>query len=304
MKKTFLTIISFSLLAFLWGSSFPVIKIGLNSAPPFLYVGIRCFFAGLAMMIIALFIEKMPDFRKTWHIFLICSLTNVTLFQAFHGIALLYLPSGLSAIIIYLQPVLTAFLAWIWLKEEMNLTKITGLFLGVAGVAIVSFEGISGAISPLGILLALGASLSWTVGTVYFKHAQDKVPVLWLVGIQFLLGGIVLLPAGFIFENWNDISWNFTFWWTASYTSLFSISLAWVLWLNLVRQGEAGRVSAYTFLTPLVAVLLGVIFLDESFTFYLAFGALLIIISIYLVNRTPVKDKSRASLGEAKKANV
>jgi O-acetylserine/cysteine efflux transporter len=290
-KKRGFTLFLFLLLSFLWGSSFPIIKIGLNYAPPFLYVGIRCLLAGIIMVMIASILEGKPHFRKTWHIFVICSLFNVTLFQGLHGVALLYLPSGLTAVIIYLQPVFTCILAWIWLKELMPLTKIIGLLIGFVGVISVSLEGISGIISPLGIGLALGASICWAMGTVYFKYAQEKVPVLWLVGLQFLLGGMILLPVGTVFENWNEISWNLEFWLTTIYTSLFSISLAWVIWLNLIREGEAGRVSAYTFLTPLVAILIGVLFLGESFTIYLAVGAILIILSIYLVNRLPKTNK-------------
>ena len=71
------------------------------------------------------------------------------------------------------------------------------------------------------------------------------------------------------------------------YASLVGTALAWGLWLGLVASGEASRASAYIFMVPVVAVLLGVLLLDETFRLVQAAGSVLVVAGIYLVNRRP-----------------
>jgi len=88
--------------------------------------------------------------------------------------------------------------------------------------------------------------------------------MLWTVGGPFLLGGICLTDLGLVLEPVSEISWVGTFVASLLYASLVGTALAGILWFGLVRAGEASRVSAYVFLVPLVAVLLGALFLGET----------------------------------------
>ena len=74
------------------------------------------------------------------------------------------------------------------------------------------------------------------------------------------------------------------------YSGLVGTGLAWVLWLGLVRAGEASRVAAYVFFVPLVSVVIGAIFLDERLNLSLLVGAALVVGGIYLANRTPARE--------------
>ncbi|MBV9455118.1 MAG: EamA family transporter [Rubrobacter sp.] len=82
-----------------------------------------------------------------------------------------------------------------------------------------------------------------------------------------------------------EISWTGTFIASRLYVSLGGTALAWVLWLGLVRAGEASRVAAYAFFVPLIAGLMGALFLGENLNFSLLVDAALVISGIYLVNR-------------------
>jgi drug/metabolite transporter (DMT)-like permease len=75
------------------------------------------------------------------------------------------------------------------------------------------------------------------------------------------------------------------------YTAFIGTALAWVLWLGLVRAGEASRVAAYVFFVPLVSVLLGALFLGETLSPLLLVGAALVVCGIYLVNRRETPEK-------------
>ena len=102
--------------------------------------------------------------------------------------------------------------------------------------------------------------------------------------MPFVGGGLVLTVLGAITEG-TDIAWTGGFVVALLYTSLIGSALAWGLWFGLVAAGEASRASSYIFLVPVVAVLLGVLLLDETFRAVQVAGSLLVVAGIYLVNR-------------------
>lgn len=122
-----------------------------------------------------------------------------------------YLPSGMFAVIVYLQPVMVGVLAWLWLGDQMSALKVTGFLAGFAGVAVASIQNLSGNASAAGLLLALGTAISWSVGTVYVKRVSGRVDFMWLAAMQCLIGGVVLTGAGSITETWSGIVWNGSF---------------------------------------------------------------------------------------------
>jgi O-acetylserine/cysteine efflux transporter len=96
-------------------------------------------------------------------------------------------------------------------------------------------------------------------------------------------------------ESPAEITLNTPFVASLLYSSLLGTAVAWLLWLGLVRAGEASRVSAYIFFVPLVAVLIGAIFLDETLSPSLLVGAVLVVAGIYLANGQPSADSSQPS---------
>lgn len=284
------TALAFITLVTAWGSAYPIMKIGLNYSPPILFAGIRTFLGGLAMTAMAVGWGGHVDLRHTWSALLISTAFNVVFFVTLQTLAVFYLPSGLAAVLIYLQPILVGFLAWMFLSESLTIAKIAGLLLGFLGVLAVSAESISGRVSFVGVVVGMFAALSWAIGTVYFKRVQDRVSTLWFVAIPFMVGSSVLLLAGSLAEAWSAITWSAPLWASLLYTSLFSVGLAWILWMGLVEAGEASRVSAYVFVVPLISLLIGTFFLHESFTPLLLLGGGLIVFGIYLVNRWSVSS--------------
>ena len=134
----------------------------------------------------------------------------------------------------------------------------------------------------------MAGALVWAIGTIAFKRNQDRVDQLWAVAIPFVGGGIVLTLVGAAFEG-IDIAWTGRFVAALIYSSLVGTALAWGLWFGLVASGEASRASAYIFVVPVVAVLLGVLLLDETFRAVQAVGSVLVVVGIYLVNRRPLR---------------
>jgi O-acetylserine/cysteine efflux transporter len=288
-KRRFV-VLAFSLLVLFWGSAFAVVEIGLYYSPPVLFAGLRAVVGGLAMVAAALLWGGSPNLRRDWPVFLLLALFNVVLFIAFQTYAIVYLPSGSAAVLVYLQPILVGFLAWLILGEKLSASKLVGLLLGFSGIVAVSSGSLSGAaqaLSPIGVILGAASALAWALGTVYFKKYEARVSTLWAVAVPFLVGGVSLTALGLAAESWDEVGWTGAFVGSLLYSSLIGISAAWVIWFALVRAGEASRVAAYIFAVPLTAVLIGALILGESLSYSLLVGAALIVCGIYLVNRLP-----------------
>jgi drug/metabolite transporter (DMT)-like permease len=288
-KRRFV-VLAFSLLVLFWGSAFAMVEIGLYYSPPVLFAGLRTAVGGLAMVVAALLWGGSPNLRRDWPVFLLLALFNVVLFIAFQTYAIVYLPSGSAAVLVYLQPILVGFLAWLILGEELSASKLVGLLLGFSGIVAVSSASLSGAahaLSPIGVFLGTASALAWALGTVYFKRYEARVSTLWAVAVPFVVGGAALTALGLVVESWDEVSWTGAFVGSLLYSALIGISAAWVIWFGLVRAGEASRVAAYIFAVPLTAVLVGALVLDEPLSYSLLFGAALVVCGIYLVNRPP-----------------
>ena len=278
------------MLVIAWGSSFSVVKIGLEDAPPVLFVGGRTLVAGVLMTAVASAWGGALNFRRDWRVFGFLAVFNVALFVGFQTFALLYLPSGTAAVLIYLQPILVGIFAWLFLGESLTPTKVFGLLLGFAGIVAVSSAGLLGApgdVTPVGVACGVASALFWALGTVGFKKYEARVSTLWAVAVPFLAGGVALSALGFLLESPSDISWTGPLISSVLYSALVGTGLAWLLFFGLVRAGEASRVASYIFVVPLAAVVIGAVLLDEGLGPPLIVGAALVVSGIYLVNRTP-----------------
>ena len=121
---------------------------------------------------------------------------------------------------------------------------------------------------------------------------QDQVPILWALALSFLSGGIFLSSLSLVVESPTDVSFSGSLILSVLYTGVVGTALAWMLWLGLVRAGEASRVAAYVFFVPLASVAIGAVFLGERLSISLAVGGALVICGIYLVNRPPGNGKA------------
>lgn len=278
------TIVYLTFLVTMWGVNWPLSKYALDFAPPLLFAGLRIFIGGLILLPFALPRYKKLNLKHTWHIYLISALLNIILFFVFQTYGLKAMPAGLFSTIVFLQPVLLGVGAWLWLGESMTSLKMVGLILGFLGVAVVSVSGGSGSISTVGILLGLASTITWTFGTIYIKKTATRVDAVWLVTVQMIFGGIVLLVAGSTVESWTDIVWNPSFLSSLSIISIFCTALTWLVFFLLVGAGEAGKVGSFNFLVPLIAIVTSVLFLGETITSKLVAGLVLIIAGVALVN--------------------
>lgn len=287
LRSRAVTALLIAFLVLVWGVNWPLSKFALQYTPPLLFSGVRTLLGGLLLLAVAVPRYKKLQLRRTWPVYLLSALLNVVLYYGLQTVGLNYLPSGLFATLVFLQPVLVGVFSWLWLGESMNPLKLVGLLLGFCGVAVISGAGLLSHLSVTGIGLALGSALSWALGTVYVKRTGGTVDPIWLVSLQLIAGGLLMTAAGSATERWSEVVWTSGFVASLLFISVFVIALGWLVFYRLIGSGEAGRVASYTFLIPLVAIAVGMLFLHEPFSLSLLAGLTLIVLSIYCVNRKP-----------------
>jgi drug/metabolite transporter (DMT)-like permease len=272
------------LLILAWGATFAAVKIGLESAPPVLFAGLRAVIGGALMAVLAWHRTGRPRLAGQAREYTLLTALNVLLFFGLQTAAIGLLPSGLAAVLIYLQPVLVGLLAWWLLDEPMTGPKIIGLVLGFAGIVVVGGGAFAGHVSAAGVGLAVASALAWALGTIVFKATDGRVDPWWAVALPFLVGGVMLTLVGLVVEG-PEITWSAQFVAALAFAGLVGTAAAWSLWFGLVAAGEAGRAASYIFFVPLVGVVVGVVLLDETLSASLLLGAALVVLGVYLVNR-------------------
>ena len=276
-------VLGIAVLVVAWGSTFAAVKIGLQDAPPVLFAGLRSVVGGAAMAFAASLRSGRPRVPGNVGVYAVLTLLNVVAFFGLQTLAILELPSGLAAVLIYLQPIITGVLAAVLLGETLTRTKLSGLLLGFAGIVVVSWGAVQGHVSALGIGCAVGSALTWSLGTIAFKQTQGRVDAWWAVALPFLVGGTVLVVAGLVTEG-ARVEWSTQFLAALAYSALVGTALSWALWFALVSSGEASRASTYIFFVPVVSVVIGSLWLGERIGLSLLAGAALVVAGVFVVN--------------------
>ena len=200
--------------------------------------------------------------------------------------ALRHLASGVGAIVASTNPLTLALVAPWLLKEPLTPGKIAGMLLGFGGVVgIMVVRAGSGAAEPADVALAFAGVLGSVASTIVFKKWCGNLDLRMVVPIQLLAPGVVLLPLALAFEGapHAHFTWQFvaSFWYVVLVMS-FGAS---ALWFWLLTHGEASRVSAYYFLTPVFGLALAALLLHEPVGLHDLGGLIAIALGIALVQR-------------------
>ncbi len=271
----------YAVLVLVWGLVWPASKLALSHCPPVLFAGLRVFLSGVALL--PWIIAKWD--RETLWVNGLLAFLNVFFFFGLQNLALIHLDAGLLSLLVYIQPVATAVLSRVWLRETFNPTKVIGIGLGFLGVAWISVGQLSHhPIGGLAVLWGLLAGISWALGTVFYKRFRTRPRPLMDTGLQLFAGGLFLLLAGSLQEHWGHVQWSAPFLAELIFAALPGTALAWVIWANLLKSGQASRVASWTFLVPLISTILSIVWLGERLSLGVALGGASILLGVYLVN--------------------
>ncbi|CAG2144682.1 hypothetical protein LMG31506_03058 [Cupriavidus yeoncheonensis] len=279
------------LFVLIWSTGFIVARYGMPHAEPMTFLFLR-FLGVLVLMVPFVWLARVPlpqrDARTDWRMFAHIAVAGLFLQAGYLGgvwaAVKLGMPAGMSALIVGMQPILTALIS-ARLGERISMRQWLGLLLGIVGVGLVVANklGASG-LSTASVLLAGGALLSITFGTLYQKRFCAVFDLRMGSVIQFAASALACVPFMFLFET-RHVDWTAemvgALAWSVVALSIGAISLLFLL----IRQGAATRVSSLMYLTPPTTAVMAWLLFGEHFPPLAASGMALAAAGVALVIR-------------------
>ena len=256
----------------LWGSATPFIKIGYQLMLPdknvpstILFAGIRFTFAGILTILIYSIGRRKVLFPKksSWgKISLVASVQTVIQYIFFYvGLAN---TSGVKGTIITGSNAFFSILvaSLIFRQEKLTLRKISACIIGFSGIILVNLDGLNLNLNFTGDSFVLFSSISYAFSSVLIKiFSKEEDPVI-ISGYQFVMGGLFMIAVGLLFGGWVIVA-SIEAVGVLAYLSVLS-AVAYSLWGILLKYNPVSRVSIFSFMTPVMGVILSEIMLTES----------------------------------------
>lgn len=264
----------------IWGSTYFAIKLALPDYPPFLLTGVRMFIAG-TLMLAWLWYKKSPLPKAgQWKSLIVLALIMTVLSNAFVNVAEQTVSSGVVAIGVAAMPL------WAGLFSAMrgyhpSRMEWSGLIIGFLGVIWLNL-GSELRVSTIGLLCVLAAPLGWAWGSMWSK-GRDLPDSLALSAWQMAIGSVMSLTIGFVIgERFTHVpSMEGTM--AMLYLALFGSIIAYSAFVWLVKHVRPALATSYAYVNPPIALLLGVLFLNEPMNSHTLVAMTLILISIGIV---------------------
>ena len=291
---------AYLIVCIVWGSTYLAIRVGVAHIPPFLFAGVRFLTAGLLLGGFALWRgERLP--RSPRVLALLAVLGGLFFLGGNGGVvwAEQFVPSGLAAIYVVTVALWTALFDSIIPggKSKLNGRVIAGLLFGFLGsmllVGVTPDELVHADLAgPLALILG---SASWALGTVYGKRLGLKVPVNLSSATQMFAGGALMLGAGLAAGEAVPAQVPSEAIWAFVYLVVFGSIITFTAYTYLMRNASPTVVGTAAYINPIVAVLLGWLFLDEPITARTLLAMAIILASVLLIQlgtRVPAKQQA------------
>lgn len=281
-------LLALSLVCFFWGTTWIASRQGVKYMPAIQLAGIRQFVGG--MIYVVYFLSKgraLPKGRE-WGPVLVLSFLNFFLSNGLSTWGVKYISAGLGAIIGAIFPLWLVIIGLFSAKSKIPAKAVIGLLLGFGGVCVIFYDHLNDFFNSdfrFGILLSLGATLSWAFGTLYTKQQAVEFNPYFSLGLQMVISGIAMygIAAGTGYSiPISDIPWQS--WVSIAYLVAFGSVLSFAAYLYALQNLPTAQASIYAYINPVVAVLIGSLFFNEEFTAYIAIGGVVTLAGVYLVN--------------------
>ena len=271
------------LVSILWGGSFLFVRLlVLDGLEPLQIVSIRMQLA--AIFILPFFLNKLKKYSFHDHgfSFVLIGILNTALPFTLFSYASLKLGAGSLSILQATVPILTALLLFSLYRNEFSIKKLAGVLLGFAGLFVL--VGPSSSLDTFSGILCVVASMSYAVAGIYLAKTPEKLSNSFIGMGSIIVGAIIMLPFLLNYtSSFNTIS--STSWLYLALLGIINTSLAYVIFIKLIKRIGPINASYVTYFVPLSSISLGIIFLDEVITTTLVIGALMILSGVFLSNK-------------------
>jgi len=278
----------YTLLCLVWGSTWLAIKIGLQDAPPVWSAAIRMLLAGLILLLYTNLAGKSyPDgirnkWRVAWPGLVIYGMAYALVYVGMQRIS-----SAMSSILFAAFPFFIAILVAILVKsEKISLRALIGIIVGFAGIVVIFAGPVSlDGSSMVGAALVIASAILSAYGTVHVKAFLQDQPVIVMMALQMTLGGLLLTLAAVAFEPLARFEITAVSIGSILYLTLFGSIFAFAGYFWLLKRMPALTLSLIAFITPIVAIILGCIVLDETFSIQDYIGTVLVLGGVMLARQ-------------------
>lgn len=296
-------IAAFFALYVIWGSTYLVIRIGVESWPPLLLAGVRFVIAG-SLMYAWLRWRGAP--APTWAQWKAAGMIGVLLLACGNGAVTVAehtgVASGVAALAVATVPLFTLLFGYFWGARNTRL-EWAGIVLGLIGIGMLNL-GSNLQSSPLGAALLIFAAATWAFGSVWSRHLPlPEGPM--ASAVEMLVGGVVLLIASAVSGEQMVSMPSFEGWAALAYLTVFGSIVAFNAYMYLLKHVRPAAATSYAYVNPAVAVLLGILFAGETIGVEEALAMAVIISAVVLIGlpqwrKAPV----RPSVVEATESRV
>ena len=253
-----------TIFAAMWSSAFATARVIVAHAPPLASLSVRFLISGLIAVLIA------RALGQTWRLapaqaraVILFGLCQNALYLGLNFIAMQWVEASLAAIIAASMPLIAAAMAWAVFRERVAPLGIAGLLAGFAGVGLIMGSRLSGGADPLGVALCILGAVALAVATLTVRGASTGGNLLMVVGLQMLVGSVILGAVSAMFETVFIIP-------TPAFLAAFAYQIAvpglaaTLIWFALVGRIGSTRASTFHFLNPFFGVAIAAALLGEA----------------------------------------
>ncbi|TPG74996.1 drug/metabolite exporter YedA [Pseudomonas arsenicoxydans] len=285
-------IAAFFALYVIWGSTYLVIRIGVEYWPPLLLAGIRFVLAGTLMYA---FLRWRGAPAPTWAQWKAAGMIGILLLACGNGgvsvAEHMGVASGVAALAIATVPLFTLLCGYFWGARNTRL-EWAGIALGLIGIAMLNL-GSNLQSSPLGALLLVFAAASWAFGSVWSKHVPLPAGAM-ASAVEMVVGGVALLIGSAVSGEHLQAMPPIEGWAALAYLTFFGSIIAFNAYMYLLKNVRPAAATSYAYVNPAVAVLLGIVFVGETIGIEEGLAMLVIISAVVLIGlpqwrRAPVQ---------------
>jgi len=295
-KKPWLVPVAFLLVYVIWGSTYLAIAKAIETIPPLVMAGVRFVVAGAALYAVARLLGAPKPARGEWRPAIV---VGVFLLLGGNGgvvLAQQSVPTGLTALIV------AATALWMALFEALRpggrwprWQAGVGLLGGLAGVGFLLGHKGEGRIDPFGAACLVAASISWALGSIYAKGARLPKSPFVATAVEMMAGGVALVAAAGVTGQWGDLSLanvSGSSLLAMGYLAVFGSIVAFTAYVWLLSVKPPSLVATYAYVNPVVAVILGVVFLHEKLTTTMVIAAGAVLASVAVITAFSTRNRN------------
>lgn len=273
-------------LSVLWGGSFFFNGVALRELPPltvaFARVGLG---ASCLLAVIGPLGGRLPKRAADWMPFAVMGLFNNVIPFSLFLFAQTMISSGLAAVLNATTPLFAVLVMAATGEERLTGRRIAGVLIGIGGVALLRAPGLSASDQMLGVVLCLGAALSYGISGYWGRRALKGVPPITSATCQLTCSTPVMaIAAGLIERPWTLPLPGVATWAALAGLATVSTALAYILFFRILNRSGAVNVVLVTLLIPVTTIILGVFILREPFSANEIVGAVIIAASLLVID--------------------